>query len=461
MRWIGTARRAVTYGIAGALAGGLTGVVAISIATAAIAQSTPTPRGVLDVTHSPALLRTPEDSDELVYEAHCAAVGVEEPEADCAVGGAVFARTVGARSFRELPLERSAQAGARLVASVPDDLLDGKAFEYFAVVTSPDAGTTVTVPTGGAAAPTISRRLDREVRIPLGRHVFGASRAVGERLASAGWGDGPLEIGLEDGRTSGAIGASSFDIDAAGSVVVLDHANRKLLRWPRGTGRPEQVPISVNGTIADMATADDGSIYVLETTSRDGRNPLVRRFDDAGRELEAVETAERSPAQIRLGPDGPLVLQRPSNQWMPAVVSGVPASPAAQRRRGRDARRLRSGDEVVAQRIGNELRVALSTGGSISRSWRITSDTPLGEVQLAEPAGARFVVAVRVYTDTAAEFAVLVLDRNGLRSRTAVAAAEWAEGAPLGRFRLVGGDLFRLGTSPAGVFVDRFDLEVR
>lgn len=280
-------------------------------------------------------------------------------------------------------------------------------------------------------------------------------------MAGARWGDGPLEVGLEEGPSSHPIGASSFDVDATGSVTILDHANRKLLRWmPRGR-RPQATPISVNGTIADLAAAPDGSLYVLETTSRDGRNPLVRRFDEAGRELEAIETAERGPAQLAMGPDGPLVLQRPSHQWMPALVSGVPASTADQRRRGRDARRLPSGAEVVVQRTGNELRLALLAGGALSRSWLITSETALGEVQLAEPVGTRFVVVIRVYKEAADEFAVLVLDRSGLRSRWTIAPAEWAEGAPLGRFRRVGESLYRLGTSPAGVFVDRFDLEVR
>jgi hypothetical protein len=297
--------------------------------------------------------------------------------------------------------------------------------------------------------------------VALGRHHFGDSQRVGEQVASARWGNGAFEIGLEEGRTPNPIGASSFDVDAAGSVVVLDHANRKLLRWSRGARQPERTPVSANGTIADIAVAPDGSYYVLETTSRDDRNPLIRRFDLAGRELEVVESAERGPAQIRIGPDGPLVLQRPSHQWMPAFASGVPASKAAQRRRGRDARRLHSGAEVVIHRIGNELRLALLSGGSISRSWRITSETSMGEVQLAEPMGQRFVVVLRIYADGADEFAVLQLDRQGLRSRTTVASAEWAEGAPLGRFRLAGTSLYRLGTTPSGVFVDRFDLEVR
>ena len=55
----------------------------------------------------------------------------------------------------------------------------------------------------------------------------------------------------------------------------------------------------------------------------------------------------------------------------------------------------------------------------------------------------------------------MILDRKGLADRFTLDAADWAETAPLSRFRLVGKSLYRLGSTPAGVFVDRFDLEVR
>jgi hypothetical protein len=458
---LGSARRAVAYGILGALTG-VAAAAAASVVASAVAQSATAPHGVLDVTHSPALLRATGDPSELVYEVHCVPPGVEDPEAACAIRGSVFARARGERSFRELPLERSPVSRARFVASIPHDLVDVDVFEYFAVVASSDTGTTVTVPAGGAAAATISRRLDGAVRVDLGRHRFGRDRARGERVAGARWGTGLLEVGLEAGPRSGPIGAAALDVDAKGTILVLDHANRKLLRWTRDSHLPERLPISVNGTIADLASGDDGTIYVLETTSRDGRNPLVRRFDDHGRELEAFETAERGPAQIRMGPDGPLVLQRPSNQWMPALVAGTPASPAAQRSRGRDARRLRTGGEIALLRRANELRLARIAGGSIAQSWHITSETSLAEVQLAEPMDTHaMVVVLRVYEERHDEFAVLLLDRRGLRAHMTVDAADWAEGSPLGRVRLAGRSLYRLGTSPTGVFVDRFDLEDR
>ena len=48
----------------------------------------------------------------------------------------------------------------------------------------------------------------------------------------------------------------------------------------------------------------------------------------------------------------------------------------------------------------------------------------------------------------------------GLGRSQLVDAAEWAESAPLARFRLAGSSLYHLGSTPSEAFVDRFDLEV-
>jgi hypothetical protein len=57
-----------------------------------------------------------------------------------------------------------------------------------------------------------------------------------------------------------------------------------------------------------------------------------------------------------------------------------------------------------------------------------------------------------------AEFVVLVLGRAGIVSRFSVPGSDWADSAPLSRFRLAGNSLYQLGSTPAGVFVDRYDL---
>ncbi len=460
MTWLHATRHFSALVVAGVLAGALTGMATVSLATRATAQSSGAAGAVLDVTHSPPLLTVPGEARRLVYDTLCLPAGTDDPEDRCVVDGTLFIRATEGAAFDRIALG-AGEARGRLAADLPPELAAAPAIEYYAVFSSPNVPTPVVVPPGGASAPAVSRAVERPVRIELGAHVFGSARRTGRRAVFVRWGDGPDELGLEDGRDLDPIGASAFDVDSAGSIAVLDQVNRRLLRWAPRSRVAARIPLSVSGAIADLALGEDGSMYVMETTSRDGRPPLVRRFDDAGRELEAVESGERGPAQIRIGPDGPIVLQRPSHQWMPVSVDGVAASPSLQRRRGRSGRPLRSGGEVVVLRQANELRVALVTGGRAVRAWSISSTTPLGEVQLAEPFGSQFVVVVRVYDDVSDEFVVLLLDRHGLVSRTTLASADWAESAPLGRFRLVDRTLYRLGSTPEGAFVDRFDLGVR
>jgi hypothetical protein len=134
---------------------------------------------------------------------------------------------------------------------------------------------------------------------------------------------------------------------------------------------------------------------------------------------------------------------------------------AQQAHAARAEKKLANGDEVLVARVGDtELRVAEVRAGQPLRGWRIRSETPLGEVQLAESEGNRIVVVTRAYTDDRDEFVVLVLDRSGLAARYSVASDSWTETAPLARFRLARGSLYRLRTTESGAVVDRFDLEV-
>ena len=69
-------------------------------------------------------------------------------------------------------------------------------------------------------------------------------------------------------------------------------------------------------------------------------------------------------------------------------------------------------------------------------------------------------VVVKTYSEEQAEYIVLVLDHGGVVRRFSADASQWAEAAPLARFRLSDGSLYQLGSTPAVAFVDRYDLGV-
>jgi hypothetical protein len=279
-------------------------------------------------------------------------------------------------------------------------------------------------------------------------------------VAEAAWGDGPNDVGLEQGRNLPPIGGTAFDVDTSGTVAVLDEAHKRLLRWRDEARDPSRVPLTINGTLADMSVAGDGTVYVLESTGAAGGGNALRVFGPNGAVVARGDMAEGS-TQVRIGPSGPVVLQQPSGQWMQATADGTVLPAPSQQKSGRPGRPVRGGDEVIVLRVGNEVRTALVGPNGLRRAWRVTSETPLAEVQLAEPVGNQLVLVVRVYTDNLSEFLGLVLGPKGIAHAFSLASADWAETAPLSRFRLVGSSLYQLGSTPAGLFVDRFRLEVK
>jgi hypothetical protein len=449
-------------GVAGIVAGALAGLATVLTTGTAIAHRlAPTPPApVLEATHLPPLLTVPGEQVELRYDVFCSAPE-DAPHAPCPAAGSVFVRSGSAGAFRELALEedRSA-AGGRLTADIPESIAgSASGFTYYAVLRNDATGDSVTLPAGGAATPQRSLPLDRPVHVALGAHTFGQPRSRNARVASAAWGSGRGQVGLEQGRNLTPIGGSAFDVSRNGVVHVLDEANRRVLRWTARGGRASSVPLAINGTLADMSVARDGTIHVLETTKRGTTSQLLRSFAPNGRAKAAAAVRERA-AQVRLGPrDTPLVLQQPSGQWTPATRRlSTGANPRLTRRPGR---LLPGGREVVVLRRGSEVRVSVIDRRGARCSWRITSQTPLAEVQLAEVHGSRLILVVRAYTDVSDEFVALQLSAAGLERRFALDSADWAETAPLSRFRVVGSSLYQLGSTPAGVFVDRFDLEVK
>jgi hypothetical protein len=431
------------------------------------AQALPSLGGVqpaIDATNLPPLLTAADDHlDALRYSIVCSA-GVSESDSTCDIDGTVYVRSGASGSFRPLGLRPDPGASSgRYTASLPTDIAaSANGFSYYAVIRDRRSGSTVTLPQGGALAPQRSLRLANPVSIDLGVHHFGATRPATARVASAHWGDGQTDVGIEEGPQLEPIGASSFDASASGTVTVLDEAHKRLLRFTSSApSTPSVIPVAVRGTIADLAVRANGDSYVLESVAEPGATPVVQRFDTEGHQTGAWHTAEGTASTIRLGPSGPVALEYPASQWMPIGNDAEGSSMRTQATQGRAGRVLARGRSIVAQREGNEARVALVGPTGVLKSWRIRSATPLAEIQLAEPLGSKVLVALRTYTDTDAAFLVMILGDFGLERQFAVDASEWAEAAPLSRFRLAGSSLFHLGSTPTGMFVDRFDLEVQ
>jgi hypothetical protein len=434
--------RSLAGGAAGIAVGVIGGVVLASVSAAGPSPARAGP-ALIEATHVPPVLRLAGEPVRLRYAIVCAP---RDDGLPCEGSGTVYVRRGEEGRFQALPLRRGGESkDGRYYADVrPGD------FQYYAVLRDNATGANITLPSGGADAPHLSLSLTDAVPVALGRHLFGRVRAPDVRVAEASWGSAPHDVGLGGSRELGFSGPSSFDVEADGTVDILDSVNARVLRW-RHDGR-EVVPLPGTTELSDFAVDPAGGFDVL-----DARGTL-HSFGFDGEPRWSRQLSDRTWAKLE---HGPIVLQEPSEQWMPVAEQGGPLTPGEQARAAHAGRPLASGHELLVDRVGaNELRVAEARGGAPLRSWRITSETPLGEVQLAEPHGEDIVVVTHAYTDEQDEFLVLVLDRTGLAASFSVASDSWTETAPLARFRLVRGSLYRFRTTEAGAVVDRFALGV-
>jgi hypothetical protein len=443
--------RSLAGGAAGIAAGVIGGIALSALPAAGLEPAAGAP--IIDATHVPPALTLPAEAVRLRYAILCTPRPDGEP---CDGQGDLFVRAGQTGAFERIPLQRGDDSSeGRYYADVP---FRGD-FSYYAVLRDRTTGASVTVPSGGAAAPQRSFLLRDAITVDLGAHVFGRTRRPGARVVDAAWGSERGRVGRAGTRELGFVGPASFDVEPDGTVTVLDQVNGRVERW--GKGVAETVPVEVSGGLADFAVEPDGTFDVLEPPNRVSAAPVLRSFRKDGTPKWTQALSDRTWAKLGVGPSGPVVQQQPSEEWLPATENGHPLGRAAQAARGRPGKPVLGGREVVVERVEEgELRLAELAGNAVIRAWRVTSATPLGEVQLAEPLGARLVVVLKMYTDERAEYVVLVLGSTGLEQRFSVEPAEWAESAPLTRFRLARASLYQLGSTPTGAFVDRFDLEV-
>jgi hypothetical protein len=414
----------------------------------------------------PIKLRAPGDPPGIRFDISCLPPdGNAEGAGSCDGGGTVYFRTSsGISASAPLVLDPSVQVG-RYVASVPASIWAASAFTYYAVIRDNTTGRTIVVPPGGSSAPQVSFAMSGP-SIDLDAHTFGSPRQASARVASAGWGGGDQQVGLEDGVDM-PTGAASFDVDPAGDVYLLDEAHARMLEFPVG-GPPQTIALpGLAGVKADLRVSDaSGTAYVLEVANAAAPRPLLRSFTLQGGALTTTTVADDAAAQVRLSGSTAYVSEYPSSMWAPVLQANglTPVDPSLQLARAFPGAPAKDGNVVVLS-TGNEIRVATySVSGAIYRfsSVRITSTTPVADIQLAQrlPSG-RLLVVFSVYTDSEHEYEAVLIDPSGrLVDQFSLPAPEWAQSMPLSRFRLAGSSIYELGSTDQGAFVDRYDLEV-
>ncbi len=131
-------------------------------------------RGLRDVLHTPPLLARQGSRVTLRYDVVCQADSFGKP---CALDGNVFIRRAGETAFRQTPLAPAGEAGLETAVDIPAEGLS-----YYAVIED-GAGSSMTVPAGGAVAPQRAWAVPELTAVNLGVHVFGRARKADRQRA--------------------------------------------------------------------------------------------------------------------------------------------------------------------------------------------------------------------------------------------------------------------------------------
>lgn len=300
--------------------------------------------------------------------------------------------------------------------------------------------------------------------VNLGVHHFGSFRAAESRVAAA-WGNGPRRAGFEHADYGNA-GASSYAVDAAGDVFLLDQLHSRILRYAPGSTRPAILPLRLprsdsstfTGVEDDLAVGSDGVIYAIEPSHSNSPDAALWSFPASG---------GRPIAQVDVGPENPIVRTVGTvayvpftlgTRWPAFMKSGHPlAGPPAVY-----GEPLGGGARLNLDGRVPDVTITINSRPGSTRVWHIRSKTAFG-IDLAQALDGdldRLVVVLTTYTNTQAEGEVLVVGSSGrILQRFDVPQELWAsQYQDNSQFRLSGHWLYRLGSNPIGVFVDRYDL---
>ena len=282
---------------------------------------------------------------------------------------------------------------------------------------------------------------------------FGRVRA-GTTVLYLPWGSGPGTAGLAPGNESATVGPSSFDVDRAGRIHLVDPLHRRVAVFRDGRLVGETA-VSVPPRTDIAIGPGGGGALASEGAAAGGRTVAVRAVDASGRLGRAVPLGRASLAQLRT--DGARVVAHllPLDAWVPAERG------AGTGRLGlADGRPLPGGGMLLASVVGDSVRLGRVQGGRVDTAVELRFHAALGELALAETMGRGFLVVVHLTTSRPAptdQYQVVRVRPDGSVSSFAVASRAFAETMPLSRFRLgKDGHLYQLATSPDGVRIVRY-----
>ena len=344
----------------------------------------------------------------------------------------------------------SASAGLRfdtsaLAAPVPDGAV------RFRVTARPYGASSISVPGPGEGGSLAYYVTDDMPSIPVPAVAFGKVEA-GKPVLVLPWGSGPLRAGLRPALESAAVGPSSFDVDAAGHVLVADQLHGRVAEF-NGASIVRQTALPLSSR-TDVVFADGGAAYVATDADATAPQATVTSLDPTGAVTgtEPVGAPGDRLSELRTAGADAYAHVLPLDGWLgPDTGSATTGMPLA------------GGDQLLKIVDGHAVRLGTVRDGQVSDAVELTFSTNVGELALAEPDGSGgYFAVVHVWQETptrADQYEVVHVRADHSVATFAVANQDYTDSMPLSKFRLgQDGQLYALQSLADGVRIVRYDL---
>lgn len=464
-------RRLVVWALGGLALGTLAAGVFAFAARPSSARKATVDTPFIEAWQTPPIYRVSGDPAELRFDISCLGPSgdAEGTAEECNGGGTAYVRTSPIGSWTSLPLQYDPNVTeGQYVATLPANIAAVN-FQYYAVLQDNTWGLSTQLPAGGAAAPEWSYHMGCCPSAPnqtvnIGAHTFGSLTQPNARVASATWGSGTGQVGLYTAESGEQSGGTSFDVDSAHNVYILDGVNKRVLKFTSPTASTTISAADISGVgNEDLSVGSDGTLYILDPPwAADQSESVLRSYTPSGTLLSTAGTVDATEA-VRIGGSTAYVDSYPATQWLPVMQNnGQTAVSKADQLLLADPARPSGQLNVSFERTGNDVRVGVTTAtGVAERTVRIESTTDVAGVPLVDfTPGGNLVVTFAVYDDTHSEYEAVVISPAGsVIKQLALPSYDDVDSAT--QFRLVGTSVYEAGaTTAGGVFVDRYDLGV-